>query len=100
MSRIQLQYAHELGRRKAVGRINDFLEDIARRYEFDRQWEGDVLCVSRSGVTGEMRVRDDLVEIDVKLGLVLSPLRQKIAAHIVSNLDRLFAESPGRGDAG
>ena len=53
-------------------------------------WQGDELRFERTGASGLVRVADDLLDVEVKLGLLLRPLRATIAAQINERLDSLL----------
>lgn len=94
MSHIVLKRVHGLGRRKAVKRLKELVAALHEEYEFEGTWKGQVLHLERGGATGLVQVSDDAVEIDVKLGLLLRPLRRTIEARIAARLDEIFPSVP------
>jgi putative polyhydroxyalkanoate system protein len=69
------------------------MRDLEDEYDFTGEWEGDVLHISRTGATGDVHILDDRVEVEVKLSLLLKPMRRVIEQHIEAELDELFPES-------
>jgi len=90
MSQIVLTRPHGLTREKAAERIGRLLEDLREQYEFDGEWEDDVLHLERKGASGQVQVGDEAIEIRIKLAMVLRPLRGKIEERLGAELDELF----------
>ena len=67
--------------RKAAEKI---AEDIGEKIGASYRWDGDDLRFERSGASGSIHVSDDEVRVQVKLGLMLRPLRGTIESKIRS----------------
>lgn len=96
MADIHIERKHSLGlleARKVAFKWAEMAEekfDMACTYE-----EGsteDLVSFTRSGVSGELKVTPDLLELDAKLGFLLGAFKDKIEGEIVKNLDTLLAK--------
>lgn len=87
MARIQLSRKHRLDRRTLRGKVEKlagkFADDLAAEYS----WHGDRLEFKRSGASGFIAIGEDSLDIDIKLGLLLAPLKTKIETKIETYLD-------------
>jgi putative polyhydroxyalkanoate system protein len=90
MSQIHLKRKHTIGLKKAKVAAQKVADDLAQEYGMTSEWEGDSLRFNRSGVDGVLRVSKDAVELDAKLGFLLSAFRHRIEEHINENFDRYF----------
>ncbi len=90
MASISIRRRHQLG----LDRARDLIGQLALSLEKDLNarwsWQGDELRFERTGASGLVRVGDDQLDVEVRLGLVLRPLRETIAAQISDRLDRLL----------
>ena len=64
---------------------------IRDRYGLEPQWSGDTLNLKRSGVKGAVHVSEDLIKVDVELGLMMSAMSSMIKAEIEKALDKALA---------
>jgi putative polyhydroxyalkanoate system protein len=105
MSDIRIRRAHDIPHKHARELAEKMAKQLAKDFELEYEWHGDVLKFHRDGVQGEVRVAPEKVEIAAKLGFLLSFLKPRIESEIEENLDRLFGDShhgparKGRGPA-
>lgn len=88
MSQIHLVRPHHGDRGEARAALDEAAQHIAERYGIHYEWDGDALRFSRTGVEGIMRIGEADVEIDVRLGFMLTMLRGPIQREIELELDR------------
>lgn len=69
MSTVKVHQAHTLGRAGAKARMGDF-ETLLERYRVKLAWKGDAATIQGMGVGGDVVVKDDAVDVTVKLGLL------------------------------
>ena len=78
MATIHIQKQHQLDNatvRQAVQALAEKLSsDLSAKYT----WEGDRLVFKRSGASGHIDIGDGVVDIEIKLSMVLTPLKGKI----------------------
>lgn len=58
--------------------MEEIASDLKKEYKIDYAWKGDRLQFKRSGVTGYIDLRDDLIELSMKLGMMLAPMKGSI----------------------
>lgn len=96
MSNIHLVRRHALPMAKARALAQRAADGFAERYGVGAEWDGDVLHFHRAGVEGCVRLTPSQIRVDVKLGLLLRPLKSQLAAQIDQQLDRLLKSGPRR----
>lgn len=90
MASISIEKKHRLTHRKARAVAERIATDLKQRYALDYTWNGDQVEFERPGVTGTMRVGRDNIALDVRLGLLLTPLKRRIEREIHAQLDQLI----------
>lgn len=88
MSRITIERSHSLGRAAAREKAEVLAQRLASEYDVKFRWAGDTLEFKRSGADGTIDVSDDLVRVNLKLGLLLSALSGTIKREIEDTLDK------------
>lgn len=86
---ISIARKHALSHKKAKDVADKIAKDLKKRFELDYAWDGDDVDFERPGVAGRMHVGRDSISLDVKLGLLLTPLKPVIEREIHSALDKL-----------
>lgn len=90
MATISIKRKHNLGYKKAHEITDQLAGELSRQFDATCQWQGEELRFSRTGAQGCVRIREDEVEVEVKLGMLLSPLKGKMESVIDEKLDRLL----------
>jgi putative polyhydroxyalkanoate system protein len=90
MADIEVQRDHALGLKKAKAAAQKVADEMAESFDMESEWEGNTLHFSRSGVTGELTVTKNSVQMNAKLGFLLSAFKPKIEAQIEKNFDEYF----------
>ena len=87
MATIHIKRAHQLDNesvRKEIQNLADKLsEDLSATYN----WEGDRLVFKRSGANGHIDIAEGEVDIEIKLNMMLTPLKGTIEKTVTSDLD-------------
>jgi putative polyhydroxyalkanoate system protein len=96
MAEIHIKRAHHLGREKARAEVEKLAQLLQSELQAAYRWNGDRLLFERSGASGTIAVGDNFLEIDVKLSLLLTPMKGKIEDSIRTKLDLALAAG-GRG---
>lgn len=87
-TRITVERTHSLGLAAAREKAEKLADKLAREYDVKCRWNGDVLEFKRSGADGQIAVGETSVRVEVKLGLLLSPLGSTIRREIEQSLDK------------
>jgi putative polyhydroxyalkanoate system protein len=91
MADIEVQRDHALGLKKAKAAAQKVADEMAENFDMESEWEGNTLYFSRSGVTGELIVTKNSVQMNAKLGFLLSAFKPKIEAQIEKNFEEYFS---------
>ena len=98
MPELHLVRAHTLGL--------DGARQVAARWRLQAEKDYGMTCLTepgqaqdrvhfkRSGVRGELTVREDRFELQITLGFLLGAFKDRIEAEIVKNLDSLLQAKP------
>jgi putative polyhydroxyalkanoate system protein len=78
MSSIHLKHHHSLSRDETRKRVESIAEDLKREYKMDYSWDGDRVRFKRTGASGSVLLGEDFIELEIKLGMLLAPLKGKI----------------------
>ncbi len=90
MADINIKRKHALGLKKAKAAAQKVANDLAEHFDMKSEWQGQQLHFSRSGVQGVMQIAKDSVEVNAKLGLLLSAFKPRIEEQIGKNFDKYF----------
>jgi putative polyhydroxyalkanoate system protein len=90
LASISIQRRHCLGLAQARERVGELAHALAQDLEAHWHWRGDELRFERAGASGCVRVAEERLDVEVNLGLLLRPFREKIAAQISARLDSLI----------
>jgi putative polyhydroxyalkanoate system protein len=92
MANIHIKQQHDLTHDEARKRVEEIARDLRKKLNVDYHWEGDFLRFQRSGASGSIAVGSDFIELKVKLGMVLAPMKGKIEQSIRQNLHLALGE--------
>lgn len=90
MTKIDIKRQHDLGYDKAHDITDNLARELSEQFDAECRWEGPELRFERTGASGCVRVGDDEVRVEVRLGMLLSPLKGKMESVISEKLDRLL----------
>ncbi|MBP1127334.1 MULTISPECIES: polyhydroxyalkanoic acid system family protein [Pseudomonas] len=91
MARITVEREHSLGKEGARAKADTLAQKLQDKYGVASVWSGDTLNLKRSGVKGTVRVDEDLLRIDVELGLLMSAMSGTLKTEIEKALDKALA---------
>lgn len=91
MSKIRICREHSCGLESARKAAADIAGEMGQRFGVDSQWEGDQLTFSHSAVKGAIRVSEDTIEVDARLGLLALPLKSMMESRIHDFIDQNLA---------
>jgi len=86
MSLIHVKYKNSLNLEETRKRVEEVAKDLKKEYKIDYAWKGDRLLFKRSGAVGNLDIGDGFIELKIKLGVVLAPLKGKIEKTIKQNI--------------
>jgi putative polyhydroxyalkanoate system protein len=85
---MRIQRGHGLGKEEARRRVAGVADELCDRYGLNASWDGDDLKFTGSGINGRIAVAEQSVDVNVKLGLVLSMMSGVIRTSIEDALDK------------
>ena len=91
MARISIEREHSLGKEQARAKAEQLARKLEDKYGVASSWSGDTLNLKRSGIKGSVLVDDDVLRIDVELGLLMSAMSGTIKSEIEKALDKALA---------
>ena len=100
MATISVVKKHHLTQPKAKAVAEKMAKDLHKRFDLACTWDGNDCRFERPGLTGSMHVGAEKIELDVKLGFLLSAVAPSIERAIHEQLDGLVGEAaPKAGKA-
>jgi putative polyhydroxyalkanoate system protein len=96
MSNIHVKYKHSLNPEDTRKRVEQIAKGLKKEYKIDYAWKGNRLLFKRSGAAGYLDLGDGFIELNMKLGMVLTSMKGKIEKTIKQNM---VAELSGKSGA-
>lgn len=93
MATIHITRDHSLGREAARTMLEQLALKMQDKLQTEWRWDGDELVFQRTGASGRVLIRDAEVEIRIKLGLLLTPLKGTLEEQINKQIDRYLARA-------
>ncbi len=87
MATIRIKRKHHLDNETVRKEIQDLAEKLSKDLSARYSWEGDRLVFKRSGANGHIDIGEGEVDIEIKLGMVLTPLKGTVEKTVTSYLD-------------
>lgn len=91
MPNIHLKHHHSLTRDETRERVEAIAKDLKKEYNMEYSWDGDYVRFRRSGASGFVCLGEGFVEVDIKLGMLLTPLKGKIEDTIQRDIQSKLA---------
>ena len=88
MANIHIERTHHLALEEARQQVEQLAERLKEELGVDYHWKGNDLLFKRSGANGTIQLAPDCITCDVKLGMLLTPMKGKIEDAINDKLDR------------
>ena len=88
MANIHIKKTHTLDKESVKKEIQNLAEELSEEMSAEYNWQGDRLVFKRSGASCTIDISDSEVDIEVKLSMILSPMKGKIEKTINSYFDK------------
>lgn len=95
MAKIHIKQQHHLAHDEARKRVEEIARDLKKKLNADYSWKGDSLQFKRSGASGSIDLSDEFIELNIKLGMMLAPMKGKIESTIKEKLDLALHDKKG-----
>jgi len=89
MATIRIDRPHHMSQREAKSLAERLARDLEQRFELAWRWEGDDVRFRRPGISGSMHVGETNILLEVRLGMLLAPLKPAIERQMNAQLDAL-----------
>ena len=89
MATIRIDRPHHRSRADAKALVERVARDFEKQFNLAWRWDGDDVHFARPGVSGFMHVGETNIVLEVRLGLLLSPLKPAIERQMNAHLDTL-----------
>ncbi|WP_416396874.1 polyhydroxyalkanoic acid system family protein [Allohahella sp. A8] len=89
MSNIKVSRQHNLPMDEARSKAEALAEDLGREFNVNYEWNGNQLDFKRSGVKGDLKVKENSIDVDLHLGLLARPFKSRIEQELHKHLDHL-----------
>jgi len=88
---MRIRRRHNLGLEEARKRADLIAADLQQQFSLRSKWQGDALQVRGNGVTGQLKVDEHNIELDVRLGFALKLMEGPIRSAIETTIDEELA---------
>lgn len=88
---MKIRRNHNLSVEEARDRADRIAADLQEEFSLRSRWQGDALLVEGNGVSGQLRVDDHVVELEVRLGFALKLMEGPIRSAIEKMIDEELA---------
>ena len=88
---MRIRRSHNLGLEEARNRADRIADDLKKQYSVRSNWEGDALHVEGNGISGQLLVDEQHIELQVKLGFALKLMEGPIRSVIERTIDEELA---------
>jgi putative polyhydroxyalkanoate system protein len=89
MATIRIDRPHHRSQADAKVLVGRIARDFEKRFDLAWHWDGDDVHFRRPGVSGLMHVGETNIVLEVRLGLLLAPLKPAIERQMNAHLDDL-----------
>jgi len=89
MATIRIERPHHMSQPEAKALAERLARDFAERFELAWHWDGDDIHFRRPGMSGHMHVGVTNIGLEVRLGMLLTPLKPAIERQMNAQLDAL-----------
>jgi putative polyhydroxyalkanoate system protein len=95
MSRIHLRRSHDLTAKAARERVNRMAKALAKKFDAECSWQGEVLSIEHPNVTGTVTIEKNEIVVEATLGFFLAMFRDRVDSELVHILDAEFPDDQG-----
>ena len=91
MTTIHIQREHTLPQDKLHQYVDELAAQLQHKLSMQYRWDGDTLHFSRTGASGTIKLQPTQLDIEIKLGVLLKPLKGSVERTIHEYLDEHLA---------
>lgn len=90
MAEIRIVQDHELSPAAARTAAEQVAQRLAAEFGLECKWDGDVLRFARSGVDGDLSLREQSAALRIRLGMFMSAFAPAIEAKVAEKMRKVF----------
>lgn len=87
MAKVYIKRTHSLDQQHIRQQVQNLADKLTGELGVTCQWQGERLHFERSGAKGNILIGDDYLEFEIKLGMLLAPLKGKVEKSVTEYLD-------------
>ena len=87
MATVQIKRKHQMDKDQVRDEIQNLADKLSKELSANYQWKGDRLEFKRSGANGYIVMHEGEVDIEIKLNMLLTPLKSTIEKTVNDYLD-------------
>ncbi len=87
MATIHIKKKHHLDHETVRNEVQNLAEKLSKDLSATYSWQGDRLVFKRSGASGHIDTSENEVEVEIKLSLVLTPLKGTVEKTVLTYLN-------------
>jgi putative polyhydroxyalkanoate system protein len=87
MATIHIKREHHLDNEAVRREVQNLAEKLSKELSAKYSWEGDRLIFKRSGASGHIDIGKGEIDVEIKLGMVLTPLKGTVEKTVTNYLD-------------
>ncbi|MCG6937371.1 MAG: polyhydroxyalkanoic acid system family protein [Gammaproteobacteria bacterium] len=87
MATIHIKRKHHLDNETVRNEVQNLADKLSKDLSATYSWQGDRLVFKRSGASGHIDISGNDVEVEIKLSLVLAPLKGTVEKTVTNYLD-------------
>ena len=88
MAKVSINYPHSKSIEEAREAANTFAGKLQSKLGVNYEWQGDSMQLDRQGVSGSLTLTEGAVDIELKLGMMLTPMKGQIESEIARQLEK------------
>jgi len=93
MALINIHRKHSLNHDKARRAAQNVAEHLNDRFQLQYRWESDSLHFKHAGLKGNLELKESEVQIKIKLGLMMLPIKPLLEKEIHQYMNDIFEET-------
>ena len=82
MATIRIHRKHDLDHDRVRDEVQKLADELARKLSAQYRWQGDKLTFERSGASGHIQIGEGEVDVEIRLGMLLTPMQGTIRSTI------------------
>ena len=91
MANIHIKQSHNKSAKDLRRTVEKLAVELNRKYQLSSKWNGNTLDFKRSGLHGSLKLGEDEVTINIKLGIMLSTFAGNFKKELTKALKEILA---------